>query len=245
MIPDALHANDHMGRERFHQDSFQKGDHRGEITERGAAAKGKVRARARSALLAVVVWGWLAAFGAGQEGAAPSYCVLLEPKFMKAPVSQPVAGAQKTELVAAVAGEDGPEYLSREQFEALQTDWAGFLAKARGSGEAELKALQVDYERDEKKVIRYARVRSKRGLVAAALLAPGFSELFKDTLGEPLLVVVPNRYTAYVFPRLASRYEEYAPLVLEAYRSSAYPVSKEVFELGKGGLKAVGVYGDP
>lgn len=192
-----------------------------------------------------MAWAWLTAMGAGQEGLAPTYCVLLEPKFMKAPVSQPVAAAQKSELVAAVVGENGPEYLSKEQFEALQTDWAGFLAKTRATSEAEMKALQIDYERDGKKVIRYARVRSKRGLVAAALMAPGFLDLFKETLGEPLLVVVPNRYTAYVFPRLASHYEEYAPLVMEAYGSSAYPVSKEVFELGKGGLKALGAYGEP
>jgi hypothetical protein len=49
-----------------------------------------------------------------QEPAA--WRVLIEPKFMKAPVTAPIAGAQKSELAATVAGETGPEVLTREQF---------------------------------------------------------------------------------------------------------------------------------
>ena len=177
--------------------------------------------------------------GAQEPGAM---FVLLEPKFMKAPVSAPIAGAEKTELVAAIMGESEVSYLSRARFDALKLDWAAFTAQMQTNANSELKAVTMDYVRDRKKVIVYAAVRSRRGLVAAAVLAPKFLNLFKNTLGEKVLVVIPNRTTAYIFPALASNYREYAPMIFEAYRATAFPVSTEVFELSADGMKAVGAF---
>ena len=171
--------------------------------------------------------------------------VLIEPKFMKAPVSAPITAAEKTEMVAAIMGESGVAYLKRADFDALKMDWAAFAEKARASAEAELKTVTTEYTRDRRKVILYAIVRSPRSLIASAVLAPKFFNLFKNTLGEKVLVVIPNRTTAYVFPALASNYQEYAPLIFEAYRATAFPVSKEVFELSGDGLKAVGAFEEP
>jgi len=161
---------------------------------------------------------------------------------MKAPVTVPIAGAQKSELAAAVAGDEGPEVLTRAQFVLLKIDWEAFMAQAKSNADADLAALKIEYVRDRKKVITYAVVKSARGLAASAVLAPKFPALFKDTLGDKLLVAVPNRTTAYIFPRLASNYEEYSPMILEAYHATPFPVSTEVFELSKDGMKAVGVY---
>jgi hypothetical protein len=161
---------------------------------------------------------------------------------MKAPVTAPIAGAQKAELAAATTSESGLEVLTRAQFAALEVDWEAFTAQAQTNADADLAALKIEYARDRKNVIIYAVVRSERGLAASAVLAPKFPALFKDTLGDKLLVAIPNRTTAYIFPRLASAYEEYAPLILEAYRATPFPVSKEVFELSREGIKAVGTY---
>ena len=171
--------------------------------------------------------------------------VLIEPKFMKAPVSAPIAGAEKTELVAAIMGETEVAYLGRAQFDELKMDWTAFAAQAQKNAEAELKNVKTECVRDGKKVIAYAAVRSSRGLIASAVLAPKFLDLFKDTLGEKVLVVIPNRSTAYVFPALASKYQDYAPLIFKAYRATAFPVSTEVFELSADGMKAVGAFEEP
>ena len=77
------------------------------------------------------------------------------------------------------------------------------------------------------------------------MLAEKFADLFKDTLGDKLLVTIPNRTTAYIFPALASRYQEYSPLIFAAYRDTPFPVSTEVFELSKDGFKAVGAFEEP
>ena len=164
---------------------------------------------------------------------------------MKAPVSAPIPGAEKTELVAAIIADSEATYLSRAQFDALKMDWAAFAAETQANADAELKSIKTEYVRDRKKVIVYAALRSPHRLIASAVLAPKFLDLFKDTLGEKVLVVIPNRSTAYVFPALASNYREYAPLIFEAYRATAFPVSTEVFELSPDGMKAVGAFEEP
>ena len=184
----------------------------------------------------------LSCAGAQEPGAI---FVLIEPKFMKAPVNAPIAAAQKTELVAAIMGESEVSYLSRTQFAGMKMDWAAFAEKSRTSAETELKAVTTDYVRDRRKVIIHATVRSPRGLVSSAVLAPKFLDLFKNTLGEKVLVVIPNRSTAYVFPALASNYQDYAPMIFEAYRATAFPVSTEVFELSADGMKTVGAFEEP
>ncbi len=171
--------------------------------------------------------------------------VLIEPKFMKAPVVSPIAGAQKSELVAGMMGETEVAYLPRARFDELAADWPAFAEKARANADEEVKSLKLEYVRDRKKVITYAEVRSPHGLIASAALSSKFLALFKDTLGEKVLIVIPNRTVAYVFPALASNYQDYAPLILEAYRATAFPVSKEVFELSAAGLKAVGAFEEP
>ncbi len=171
--------------------------------------------------------------------------ILIEPKFMKAPVSTPIASAEKTELVAAIMGESEVSYLRRAEFDAMKLDWPAFAEKTRASAEAELKAMTTAYTRDKKKVILYAKLHSPHALIASAILAPKFLDLFKNTLGEKVLIVIPNRSTAYIFPTLASSYREYSPMVFEAYRATAFPVSTELFELSTAGLKTVGAFEEP
>ena len=81
--------------------------------------------------------------------------------------------------------------------------------------------------------------------MASAVLAPRFLALFRQTLGDTVLVVVPNRYTAFVFPQLATHYQEYYPMVFAAYRETAFPISVEVLEFSAAGIRAVGVYEEP
>ncbi len=164
---------------------------------------------------------------------------------MKAPVTAPLAGAQKAELVAAKTGEDGAVYLTRTDFAALKVDWEGFAKAAQANAEADADGLKIEYVRDRKKVILYAVARSERGLAGSAVLTRKFLELFKDTLGEKVLVALPNRTTAYVFPRLASTFQDYTSLIFEAYRATPFPVSTEVFEVSRDGVKAFGAYEEP
>ena len=182
----------------------------------------------------------------GEESPAEfKWRILLEPKSMRREVVWEIEGGQRTVLAPVVM--DGEEYLypPRKIMERFQVDPAEIRARAAPAAAADLATLKPRYERDRKQVIQYAELRSERPIVASAVLAPKFLEMFKDTLGEKVLLVVPNRFMAYVFPALASNYQDYYPMVLEAYRATAWPISVEVFEVSKEGIRAIGVYKEP
>lgn len=171
--------------------------------------------------------------------------IFLEPKFLRAPVTSPIPSAQRTELVAGslVGGE--LQALPKEVFTTLGVEWEKFAEQARQNATADLASLKPRFERNARKTIVYGALESEKPLVASAVLAPGFLDLWKDTLGEKVLVVVPNRNTAFVFPHIASDYQSYYPMVFRAYRDSAHPVSVEVFEVSKSGWTCIGIYQEP
>jgi hypothetical protein len=187
----------------------------------------------------------LATATAAEPTADATWHLLLEPKFMHREVVFEIPHAQRT--VFAPAQRAGNEYLfpTRQQFTALNLDWSKVRTVAAAGADADLASLEPRYVRDGKKVIRYAELRSDRPIVASAVLSAKFLALFKDTLGDKLLVAVPNRFTAFVFAPLASNYQQYTPMVYEAYRATAFPVSVELFELSAEGLKAIGSYEEP
>ena len=159
--------------------------------------------------------------------------------------SGPLANAKRTVLAAGFLGEDGIETFSKAAVEGLHLPWPDFVKRALANADADVDKLSIVYTRNRKKVIEYAEVRSKDGLIVSAVLAPKFFTLFQDTLGPSFLVAVPNRELAYAFPKLASHVEDYAQPVLEAYRNSTHPVTLEIFEVDAHGIKAVGLYPDP
>lgn len=156
-----------------------------------------------------------------------------------------IPNAQRTVLAPALWKNDEYLFPTRKYFESLNVDIAAIRQLAAQAATADLAVLTPRYERNRKQVIQYAELKSDRPIVATAVLAEKFLEIFRDTLGEKVLLVVPNRFTAYVFPVLASNYQDYSPMVFEAFRATAWPVSVEVFEVSVAGLRAVGVYEEP
>jgi|GEM_PF-1473938 len=171
--------------------------------------------------------------------------IWLEPKFMHPAVSQPVTGAKQTLLAFGQLTADGLTPFRKEEFAAFGLDPDLFTRLAGLNAAADLAKLRFRFERNQRKIIRYAAVESDEPVVASAVMCPGFLNLWKNTLGEKILLVVPNRNTAYLFPRIASEYQEYAPMVLRAYRETAYPVGIEVFELSADGWRCLGSYSEP
>lgn len=175
----------------------------------------------------------------------PAWRVLIEPKFMRHEVAFPILKSQRAELVPAWIKDGEPVCMSRKEFGALKTEWKIFLQTAQENASEELKKLKPEFTRNSKKVIEFATLTSESPLTAGTVLAPDFLKMFGDTLGPKVIVAIPNRYTVYVFPALASRYREYTPMIAAAYRDTPYPVSMEAYELSDEGLKTVGVYEEP
>jgi hypothetical protein len=187
----------------------------------------------------------LAALSAGdgraEEPQPGALRVVITAKFTLPQVSQPIAGSQET--VAAAAWKDRGEMrlLSQNQFAALGLDWAALNAKNAASAAAELAQIKPELIRDARGVLECAIVHSE-GDLTGLTLAPDFLKRFAPLFGSKLLVAIPDRHTLFIFPKLASRYPDYAERVLTVYRKSPQPVSREVYEASAAGLRAIGVY---
>ncbi len=249
MITDAVNGDDDMGGKGFVEGAFEKGDHWGEDDGERRKAKGE-RGRTPSPFaFRLSPWFLLVltfSFShAGETANENGWRVWLEPRSNRAPVTLPIAGAERTELCAGFSTEEGLRAMTREELAGMGIEMARFAARARENAGADLARLKPRYVRNRKGVIEYAELRSEQPVVAGAVLAPKFLALFKDTLGEKVLVVVPNRFTAFVFPALSGNHADYAPMVLVALRATAWPVSVEVMEVGKEGVRCVGRYAEP
>lgn len=165
---------------------------------------------------------------------------------MRVRVSAAIPGAERTELAAGTLTDEGlTPFTEKQALEKLGLTWDDFMAQAQTNAAADLADVKTTFVRNRKKVIEYAELRSEKGLVASAVLAPKFAEPFLETLGPTFLLVVPNRYTAFAFPKLASDYEDYVGQVIQAHRATPYPVSLELFEVTPQGMRAVATYREP
>lgn len=161
------------------------------------------------------------------------------------PVTFPVPGAKSTVLAPAKVGEFGIEFATVAGWLGANLDEDGVKAATRRLASGWLRRVKPELVRNSKKVVEYAVLQSATIPVSAVVFAPEFAKQLEDVFGPGMKVVIPNRHTVFVFPAVAVDYSVHAPMVLEAWRSSAPKASLEVFEVGEGGLKAVGRFEEP
>ena len=179
---------------------------------------------------------------AGAQQDQKSWHLLIEPAFMHPEVSFPISGARRTVLVPAYMGDGDLHYFSKKEWDSQGLTLDAFSARAAQN--ATEKKVTGELVRDHNKVVQYASISSEDPLTATMVLDPGFLKKFKDIFGATILVAIPDRFTVFVFPGLASEYKDYSPLVIRTYHDSAYPVSLEVFEISASGIRAFGVFED-
>lgn len=104
-------------------------------------------------------------------------------------------------------------------------------------------AAKVDERRDRDGVVTRVLITSKDPLLPAIAASPGLYDRYEPVLGDGFYVVVPDRSTIALYPRLAGGGvpPEDAAALLEKNRLATYPVSREVFRATRLGLVADGV----
>jgi hypothetical protein len=171
------------------------------------------------------------------------YLLLIQPRNLSAGVFVLLPGARETTYAAAYQGAIGPRNYQRAEFrKAFPGGWKQFLVKGKKAASDHLKTLKPKYIRNSKKVIEYAVLESDHPLTATTVVTDEFRELFKETLGDQILIVIPNRFTVYVFPKLASTIGDYQRKFMQLFRDAVYPASSEIFEVTGEGLRAFGSF---
>ncbi|MEX1119867.1 MAG: hypothetical protein WEB60_13855, partial [Terrimicrobiaceae bacterium] len=147
--------------------------------------------------------------------------------------------SQTVALPVRVTGEDiKPLTTAEVSKSSLRLD--EILQAARNNASALLASLKPTLVRDDRGVIRYAVLQSDDPHLAACIFAPEFADSFLETIGPDVLIAIPNRNRIYIFPRSSVPGAEISEQVFVDYRSTNYPVSREVFEKRAGVLTAVG-----
>ncbi len=163
--------------------------------------------------------------------------IVWEGSYEKADVAQPLTNARATQLVVVEEWDYGVRALKAEKNKRTWEEWQALSKQIGGSL---LKEIKPEYIRDSRGVIDYAIIEHKDPFLTSILGAPGFLEMFADTLGDYLNIVVPDRNLIYIFPAAGGKLAEYSAMIEDRFRSVPRRVSLEVFQLDKTGLKSVG-----
>jgi len=192
--------------------------------------------------LAVALFLVIAALAATATAQETQLALLPEPAFMRPDYAFPIAGTKATILTLALVKGDDAHELKKADAERLKLDIDSARRVAATNASAVLAALKPDYVRDAHGVIQFAVLDSDSPATASAVLAPDFLDKFADIFGPDILVTIPNRNRIYVYPALASKFQDTADFVLRDYETSGSPVSKEIFRVTKDGLRAAGSF---
>ncbi len=193
---------------------------------------------------AVLCPGHSAAQGVTVRAGLPEedWLLIPEPKFMRPEVSWPIEGSERTVMAAAYAQGREVLLMSRRSFEALGVDEAAFRERALRNLSARLAKAKPEMIRDSDGVLQCVLFRAADQSQAGFMFAPDLVSRYEMIFGPELVVIAPHRSMLFVFPKLASRFEEFATDALMAYKASPYPVSLEVFEADAVGVRAVGIF---
>ncbi len=166
----------------------------------------------------------------------------IEPAVMRTEAARLLPGSKRTVIVPAREEEYGLSRLSKDEFTATGLKWEQFLTEAATGAAAHLNTLKPEIRKDAKGNAEYAILKSESHLTASVVLCPEFFTQFKETFGDRLVVLMPDRFTVYVFPRSFSGFQTMGPAILESHARSVYPCSQEAFEVTADGLKGLGAY---
>lgn len=176
-----------------------------------------------------------------RAGDQPALCI--EPVELRTETAELLPGSRRT--VIAPALEDaalGLSRLTKAELAATGQTFAQFKAKALAAAAAHLKTLKPEIHRSDKGAAEYAVLKSDSHLTASVVLCPEFAAQFKETFGDKLVVMMPDRFTVYVFARSFGDFQKLGPVIVEQFDKAVWPVSREAFEISAEGIKCLGEF---
>jgi hypothetical protein len=179
---------------------------------------------------------------AGPEKKPAPLVACIEPSLLRTDTSQLIPGSKKTVITPARPDDLGLSRLTKEEFAAAGLKWDGFLKEAAAVSAAHLKTLKPDIRRDRKGTALYAVLKSDSHLTAGIILCPELFTRFQPVFGDRLVVLAPNRFTVYVFPRNFSDFQKMGPSIIGEYNDSTWPCSQEAFEITADGIRGLGAF---
>jgi hypothetical protein len=169
--------------------------------------------------------------------ADPGWRLTVVPSFERPLLSENIPGAQTALL--AVAREAGYGEL---EYATTRGAWRRAREIAAKEGGRWIMEADVEMRRDTNRVIDRILITGENPLLPSLAVTPAFFERFEPILGEGFHVIIPDRNTIALYPRLAGEIPPAeAGALIEIFRLATYPVSREVFRATRRGLEADGI----
>ena len=167
----------------------------------------------------------------------PGWRLVVIPSFERPALQQRIPQSQ-TALVAAA------RYDGHGLFEYASTRGAVRWARDLGKKEGDewLDKAEIKIRRGKDKVIDRILITGPDPMHTSLALTPAFYRRFEPLLGDGFHVIIPDRNTIALYPRLGGQIPPIeAALLLRIHAYATYPVSREVFRATSSGLVADGI----
>ena len=192
------------------------------------------RRHGKRAFLLLVACAQTALAGPGPD---VGWRLVVIPAFERPQLHERIPGSQTAIIAAARPAPLGLfEYATTRG--ALR--WARDLAAEQGA----LWMTQADIEirRDKGRVIDRILITGPDPMLSSLIFTPEFYRRFEPQLGDGFHVIIPDRNTIALYPRLGGQIPPAeASAWLQRFLISGHPVSREVFRATRGGLVADGI----
>ena len=179
-----------------------------------------------------------AACATAAEPPDPGWRLTMIPSYeQRPPLHEKIPGSRTAVLaVARPAGYGELEYATTRGALRFCRD----LAAKHGS--TWLDRANINVRRDKNRVIDRVLITGNDPLLPALVTTPAFYRRFEPLLGDGFHVIIPDRGTIALYPRLAGGIPPAeAATLIDINRLATYPVSTEVFRATGDGLIADGV----
>lgn len=159
------------------------------------------------------------------------------PSFQTKPAIREEIPGSKTAILVVARPSGYGEFEYATTLGALR--YAKDIAAAKGA--QWITESGVNIRRDKDGVVDRVLITGSDPLLPSLAVAPALYDRFEPVLGDGFHVIIPDRNTIALYPRLAGRIPaNEAAAWLEINRTATYPVSSEVFRATRLGLVADG-----
>ena len=170
----------------------------------------------------------------------PTPGLLLGGSFERPPVSRFLPGSKKTLLFPATIDQANRFHPLTTPRTLFSGDWDHYLKQTQERSSLLLATLNPAMIRDSHGVIQMAVISTDDPLTASCILLPGFLKHFSAIFGPEVIIAIPARNKIYIFPKLANQLQAMAGTIRDDYLISPQPLSTELFELSKKGIRTIG-----
>jgi len=159
------------------------------------------------------------------------------PSFQTKPAIREEIPGSKTAILVVARPSGYGEFEYATTLGALR--YAKDIAAAKGA--QWITESGVNIRRDKDGVVDRVLITGSDPLLPSLAVAPALYDRFEPVLGDGFHVIIPDRNTIALYPRIAGQIPaNEAAALLEIKRTATYPVSSEVFRATRLGLVADG-----